>query len=287
MKQLMRSELDYAGIAAAEMLYNPCGAELVPTVYPGDQGYMARFNSRFAGGNGAGETCNVLAFKPGNNLTWNASGVASTTSVIPSWVDTQAPGAAFLNTNATKCRAAGACTIIQPIAAPNTATGVIYFGVVPASAIGTTGRTFDDWARLCTESVNISQALMQPLEVKWSPGSFDDRWSPTTGIQGDDDTDRNVILVVTIGLPAATGVNFRLTAIYEWAPDITISVPYDATNTKPSKCDLSCILRNLKRKSPTWWFNLGIKAITTARDATLAYYAGGPMGLVSTASKLF
>jgi len=271
--------LDAPAVAAAKMFLNPCGSELGPSVYPGDQGYMARFNSRFSGAFGAGETCNVTVFKPGNNLTYNVSTATGATPIVVAYVDTQAPGATFLNTNATKVRSTGACLIVQPIAAPNTATGVIYYGNVPASAVANgLNTTPDSLVNLCTQQVNVSQALMQPLEIKWSPGTFDDRYSPTTGITGDDDSDRNVILVITTGLVAATGLNYRCTSIYEWAPVAGIGIPFDSTGVAPSKCNIQCILRNLKRKDANWWWSLGEKALNIGKKGVLGYYSGGPVG---------
>lgn len=277
--------LDQAAIGAAKMLMNPCGAELVPSVYPGDMGYMARFNSRFTAANIAGETCNAVVFKPGNNVMANFSNAASSTTVTLGFADTQAPGAAFLNSNATKVRATGACIEVQPISAPNAATGVIYFGIVPASSCAAgLIRSCDQLAQLCTHQVTVSQALMQPLEIRWVPGTFDDRYSPVQGITSDDDTDRNVLLVVTIGMPAATGLNFRATAIYEWAPEANVGVPYDATTVKPSKCDIGCTIRNLRRKDANWWWQLGSKAAGVGATA-LGYYVGGPIGAATALAK--
>lgn len=282
MKQVDVDALDSHGVAAAKMLMDPCGAPLAPSVYPGDIGYLGRFNSRFQGGAAAGETVNVMLFKPGNNLTYNISTTALTGSFTVGWVDTQAPGAGFLNGVGDKCRALGACAVVQPNAAPSNATGIIYYGNLPASMFAQ-GKVVDYAAALaaCTHQVTVSQALMQPLEVRWSPGTFDDRYSPTSGITSDDDSDRNVICVVTIGLAPATGVSFRLAAIYEWAPTSNSGAAYDGTTVKQSRCDISCVLRNLKRKDPEWWWSLGKKVIKLGRETAIGYYTGGPLGAVA------
>lgn len=279
-------DLDSAGVKAAQMLLDPCGAELVPSVYPGDMGYMARFNATFSAGTTVGQTCSAIIFKPGNNVVANTSGSTTSDGYTIGFADTQAPGAVFLNTNATKCRAVGACVQVFPNGAPSNATGVVNYGIVPASAVANGIVTnFDQLIALTTHRVSIAQALMNPLEIKWVPGTFDDRYSPTVGITSDDDTDRNVILVVISGMGNALGVNLRLTAIYEWAPGSTIGVPFDATVVKPSRCDIGCVIRNLRRKDANWWWRLGLSGLQFSKSAAMGYFTGGPVGAVSAAAR--
>lgn len=279
-------DLDPAAQGAAKMLYDPCGSELVPSVYPGDRGYINRFSSNFNSGQGTGETSSLIIFKVGNNITFNGSTAASATAQAISYVDTQAPGAAFLNTNASKLRATGACLIIRPSAAPNNATGQIYYGVVPASALPQGASvSVQDIIPLLSQSCSASQALLNPLEVKWSPGTFDDRYSPATGITGDDDTDRNLIVVATAGFAAATGFNVRATAIYEWCPNPTLGVSIDSTSVAPSKCDLACVLRNLKRKDTDWWWALGKKTLAGMQAVSTGYLTAGAPGAIMALSK--
>lgn len=279
-------DLDSAGVKAAHMLLDPCGAELVPSVYPGDMGYMARFNSTFNAGTAAGQAVSAVIFKPGNNVISNTSGNTSAATYTIGYADTQAPGASFLNSNASKCRAVGACLQIMPNSAPNNATGQITYGIVPASAVADGIITdFDKLIAMCTHRVSISQAVMNPLEVKWVPGTFDDRYSPVAGITSDDDTDRNVILVVCNGFPASTGISFRATCIYEWAPGNAVGVPFDATAVKSSRCDIGCVVRNLRRKDANWWWRLGLRGLEFSKTAAIGYYTGGPIGAVSAAAK--
>lgn len=277
--------LDDHAVKAAGMYYDPCGADLAPTVYPGDRGYLNRFSSNFASAAVTGETCCIYAFKPGNNLAAEHSAATSGTAITFNYQDARAPGGSFLNTQATKARCAGACVVVRPNASPSTATGMIYFGNIPAQSIINGGSaTIDSIIPQLSHSVSVSQALMQPLEVKWSPGSFDDRYSPLTGITSDDDTDRNLLVVAVVGLPAATGVNMRVTAIYEYAPLLN-GATIDSTAVAPSRCNFSCVLRNLKRKDPEWWYSLGKKTLKIARNTAVGYYTGGPVGAITAVAK--
>lgn len=278
--------LDELAVKAAHMYYDPCGAELSQSVYGGDRGYVNRFTTNYNAGTATGETAFINIFKAGVNVNAAFSAVSSSTTVTIGYSDTQAPGAAFLNTNASKVRCLGACYQIRVIAAPNNVTGMIYYGVIPASTLpeGTVASVNDIFPFL-THSVAASQVAMQPLEVKWSPGLFDDKYCPTTGIVADDDTDRNILVVVGSGFAAATGVNVRSTAIYEWTPASTIKMAVDATSSKMSRCDFSCVIRNLKKKDAEWWWALGKKTLKGAKEVVQGYYTGGAIGATAAIAR--
>jgi len=267
--------LDEHARKAALMYVDPCGADLVPTVYPGDRGYINRFNSVFEVATGATQTCGMWLAKPGVGVAYNvgllnASGTAGTVA----FVDTQMPGAGFMNSNARKFRCAGFCTAIRVNATVNSATGAFYYGIIPAQSLveGFGFSALESIIPLLTNVVSASQVAVAPLEICWSPGAFDDRYVQATGVTGDDDSDRNILVVIGIGLPAASGYNVRNTAIYEWTPTATT---IDSTSVGPSRCDFGCILRNLKRKNPDWWFKLGQRGVSVAGNILGAYSTGG------------
>lgn len=269
--------LDAHALAAARMLMDPCGADLAPTVYPGDRGYVNRFQSIVASAGGAaGETATIWVVKPGVGVAWNAGGVLPTSSITVGLTDGQFPGANVTNSYS-KFRTAGFCSIVRPNTAVNNATGMIYYGNIPSTYF-TQGRVFAggvaDLLGLLTQSVSCAQAVVSPLEVAWSPGAFDDRYCTTSGITSDDDTDRNALVIVAVGMPAATGLNIRNTVIHEWTPGENQAV-IDSTAVNPSRCDFNCVLRNLKRKDANWWWKLGTRAVQSAASVLGAYATGG------------
>lgn len=277
--------LDLHGAKAAAMLYDPCGADLSESVYPGDRGYVNRFvqNLTYAGST---NTCWAIIYKPGNTVAHYTADITSSATAVISYGNV-VPGNVFLAANASKARAAGFCSIIRPVAAPNAATGTIHFGVVNAASLPNgLSTTYDKLVAFCTESVSVSQALMSPLEVKWCPGGFDDRYSSIfAGGAGDDDSDRNVLLMVGVGFNTNSGIQMRTTAIYEWVPKTDLGVVSDATSTKSSRCDVSCVLRNLKRKDINWWWNVGKRAADIGKQLVSGYYTGGPVGALGAAAK--
>lgn len=280
--------LDAHAVAAARMLMDPCGADLAPTVYPGDRGYINRFQSIVpSAGAAAGETATIWVVKPGLGVAWNAGALLATTPVTVGLTDGQFPGAGSTNTYS-KFRCAGFCSVIRPNTAVNNATGMIYYGNIPSTYF-TQGRVFgggvSDLLALLTQSVSCAQAVVAPLEVSWSPGAFDDRYAPTAGVTSDDDSDRNALVIVAVGMPATTGLNIRNTVIHEWTPGENQAV-IDSTSVNPSKCDFNCVLRNLKRKDANWWWRLGTRAAHGAASILGAYTTGG-LGAAAVATAKF
>lgn len=251
-------DLDSYGLAALKMYDDPCGATLSETIYEGDQGFVNRFVSNFSFITGGGQTSGLCIVRPSIGVASLSAAATATDSQTVTYGDSVMPGAAFLNNNAGKIRCAGFCAIITPQSAPNTATGQIAVGVVPANVFAQASTyTADQVSSYLTEKASASQALVNPYQVKWCPGVMDDRYVSATGVTGDDDNDRNAIAIAITGLPPATGVNVRLVGIYEWSAVSNIGIAMDATATKRSRCNLACVIRNLKRKSPTWWVELG------------------------------
>jgi hypothetical protein len=279
-------KLDAAALGHANMLYDPCGAELVPSVYPGDQGYYNRFVANATIGTSTGETAWALIIKPGNQVGSVTGATASSAALTINYTAANFPGSQFLAGNAGKVRAAASCVTIRPNAAPNNATGTIHFGNVSASSMPNGGTTnYDTLIQYCTESVSSSQAVMAPLEVKWCPGGFDDRYN-FQGSASDDDSDRNVLIIVGVGFPAASGAQWRQTAILEWTPRATAGIAFDATNVSPSQCDKECVLRYLKQRNTDWWWSLGKSTFKVAKTMVQGYYSGGPLGAMSKTAKV-
>lgn len=273
--------IDQPALAHAKLLYDPCGAELVASVYPGDRGYVNRFTSTLSLAQAVGQTCGAIIIKPGNALTHiSADSLSSLTSVM-AFGPGNFPGNTFYSTNAAKQRAVAACINISPNASLTNVTGTFHFGVVSAaSVINGTSKTFDELAEMCTERIAAATLLTQPLEVKWVPGSFDDRYCPQ-GVT-DDDSDRNLILVVFRGLPAASGITARLTAVTEWVPKTNLGIAFDATATKPSDCDKECVIKYLNSRDKTWWWNLGSKVFNITTRAAKGFASGGFLGAATS-----
>lgn len=270
--------LDAAGRKAAHMLFDPCGSMLEESVYGGERGFVNRFVRTGTHGTAAGQTASVFIYKPGNALAAYASVVDDVTSFAVSF-GTSFPGQGYMNTNGTKCRAVSFCSIVRPVASPNNATGTIHFGILPASALPQgASTTVSALVGMLPQSVSVSNALYTPLEIKWVPGNGDGNYSPLTGITSDDDTDRNLVVIVVRGVPAASGVQYKDTAIMEWVPNLTSGIATDLTQPRSSRNDIDDVLRVLKQKDPNWWWSLGMKAFKLGKKAVAGYASGGIAG---------
>lgn len=272
--------LDAAGRKAAHMLFDPCGAMLEESAYGGERGFVNRFVRTGTYGTGAGVTTSVFIYKPGN-VCGSYHDVASDTTSFTVAFGTSFPGQGYMSTNGTKARAVSFCTIVRPVASPTTATGSIHFGILAASALaqGTT-TTPSALIGMLPQTVSVANALYSPLEVKWVPGNGDGNYAPTGGVFSDDDTDRNVLVVVVRGFPATSGVQFKETAIMEWVPNVSSGVSTDLTQPRMSRNNIDDVLRVLKQKDPNWWWSLGMKAFNVGKKAVSGYATGGIAGAV-------
>jgi len=271
--------LDSHAEAHARMLVDPCNSLLEESVYPGDRGYVNRFQATNSYGVGATSTGFIAVIKPGNACSTNTDLAPGTVSVGLAYNLAAYPGAPFISSNASKTRAVSFCISIRPNAAPNTATGTIYFGIVNAAALPNgLALSPNNAIALCSDSVSASQALLNPLEVKWSPGGFDERYSSNT--ISDDDSDRNVLLVVATGLPVASGVNYRMVSIIEWSPQSTLGITNDATSVNRSRNTVQDVTRVLKQKDPAWWWSLGTKVAGAVSATAKGYISGGAVGAI-------
>lgn len=275
--KVKKQALDVHAMAHARMLADPCNADLAPTVYTGDRGYMNRFVNNYSAGVTTGQTAWCIIVKPGNQVAHLSADTTSATATILTYSTTNFAGNVFLAANSSKARTAGYCVDVRPFSSPNTVTGTIHFGIVNAQSLAAgTSITYDNLTQYCTDSVSASQALMAPLSVKWSPGSFDDRYSPY-GSLADDDSDRNVILIVGIGFPAATGAQLRCVSIVEWAPLKGLGAVNDATSVRYSTFDKDAVLQYLKSKDSSWWWSIGTRGLRFIKAAS-TFYAGGAIG---------
>lgn len=270
--------LDAAGRKAAHMLFDPCGAMLEESAYGGERGFINRFVRTGTHGTSAGQTASVFIYKPGNALSSFHSVIDDVTNFTVAY-GTSFPGQGYLNANGTKARAVSFCTIVRPVASPTNATGSIHFGIIAASALAQGATTnISALVSMLPQTVGVTNALYNPLEIKWVPGNNDGSYSPLSGITSDDDTDRNLLVVVVRGVPAASGVQFKETAIMEWVPNVASGISTDLTQPRSTRNDINDVLRALKNKDPNWWWSLGMKAFSLGKKAAAGYATGGLAG---------
>lgn len=266
--------LDEHAMKAAEMLVDPCNASLSDACYRGDQGFKNRFTSSAPSFLTAGIVSGVYVFVPGTNLVYTAEYTAANTPTLLSQFG--GPGNVFLASNATGTRSLGACVSLSPLASNLATSGVIYTGVVPLSAINiTVNQTPASLIPLCPNFGRLS--IDQPMECKFVPLSADESYvTPSTNF---DTTDQSAILIVITGLPAGSGVNFRITNIIEWKAANSLGIASVSSAGNPSKNTIEHVKEFIRKRDPHWYTNVG----KTAYNVLRGYSRGGMVGAITGA----
>lgn len=269
--------LDQHALAAARMLEDPCNASLAAACYRGDQGYKNRFVNTVAFGQSVGQTAVALAFVPGENQFYFIAAAGSGVSI--SWTAVAGPGATFLASNATAIRSLGACISATPVAANLATSGQVYSAIVTKSSLGLTGSsTVDQIIQLCNRYGKVT--IDGPMETKFIPSASDEDYC-SPGLGNNDATDTNCILMAFVGLPAATGIVFRLTNIVEWKPRADLGIVTESYQGNPSRNTVEQVKSSLLKRKQDWWTNVGSMAYSVLRG----YATGGSVGAIGAAMK--
>lgn len=225
--------LDPAGMAYARLLSDPCNAPLVHPTYTGSEGgYLLRSDSFVTIGNGATDTSGVFLFTP-SILNNGGLGVSHCVSVggsaggtITSSGAVNSPGYSFLTGNADNVRCIAACLKITYPGSESGRSGRVHYGHL-ASAVAAAGGvvTPDSIAQLLPA---YERTPASAVEVTWKPNTADQIFAqPSIGTDGFGNTRSATLACAWAGLPAAVGLTFHLTAVYEWQPKLNrgLSVP--------------------------------------------------------------
>lgn len=270
------SGLDAHAAKAATMLMDPCNAAISAACYRGDQGYKTRFVSNATFGGGAGITCVGVAFSPVQNIYWTIE--VAGTATATAWSNRSGPGVPFLTANASAVRSLGACLSVTPVSANLAVAGQVYTTICPRSAINTASTaTPDGLLSLCNKYGKIP--IDQPIETKWLPAGSDEDYT-VPGVDGDN-SDSNIILMVFVGLPAASGVVVRTTNIVEWKPLASLGIVSESYKGNPSVNTIEHVKQALDKKDPNWWSNVGKTAFSVIRG----YTTGGMVGAAGAAMR--
>lgn len=268
--------LDRHARAAADMLLDPCNATIAPGCYRGDQGYKTRVVSTVTALNTASTTCAAVYYIPSSNqlFTFDVTG----SFVSGTWVTRPAPGASYLTANANAQRSLGACVSVTPNSANLSTSGQVYTGLVTASTVNT-GATItpDALITLCNKYGKIS--IDAPMETKFIPSAADENYSPPGTLS--DASDNIAILMVFIGLPAASGITLRVTNIVEWKPASNLGIASESFLGNPSRNTIEHVKQEIRARRPDFWTNVGRTAFSVMRG----YATGGVMGAMGAAAR--
>ncbi|APG76226.1 hypothetical protein 3 [Changjiang tombus-like virus 10] len=264
--------LDPAGQKAANMLLDPCNAQLSPAAYRGDQGYKTRFVSNGSIGQAPNSTCAGIIFTPSLGRVYSADATTSTATVTWNVGSFPNPGQNFMQGNADSIRSLGACLSCYPVSSVMNTSGFVYTGIVPESA-ALAATTLDGLSQLCNRTSRIQVA--EPMETKFVPGAGDEVYNPVGGsIQNDNDT--MCIVFVFTGFSSASGIRIRATNIIEWKPDPSLGIVSESHLTNPSVNTIEHVKRCLFEQDPHWFSSVG----NIVKRTVGGYMSGGIAGAV-------
>jgi hypothetical protein len=243
----------------ARLLQDPCdGPTDLAARYRGEAGFVQRFVSDGTMNIGTGHTAGYVLFHPNSGSVVTVSGPGGSTTAVIS-LSTYAlaaaslpgPGAAYLTGAADKLRAYAACVQAYPSAVSITnMTGEFACGVISMSS------TFGTWSADSFFTMLAGRGIINKsrVEVKWYPGSLDDRYSQFNVNTTLDPSDTNVIVLAYRGYPASAALSIRLTTVVEWTPKVAIGVA--PTQTTSPTLPHDDIIHAIHSKRPGWLHNL-------------------------------
>lgn len=283
-KKAKRSPVKNLATDYAQLLVDPCNGPINKNVYPGPQGMVQRFTSDFTVNGAAGLTCGVFAYFPKLNGFLSYSLTTSSTTFTPAWAVGMpvSPGHAFLAGVAARSRPHAACITAIPSALSVTnIQGEWAYGVATSAELLSLGAasTVDGVFNLLNTRSIVQRAT---LEVKWSPGLRDNQFASYGTIADTDVSDDNVVVLAYKGIPAATPIGIRLTAVLEWTPRSGQGLSTDGTSSAPGINHVA-VAAALHKHKPNWFHSV---IDNFASDASMAIRQVGRAGLYQGAKYL-
>lgn len=265
--------------AYARMLDDPCNAEMHTGVYPGEIGAVQRAVADFSTAGGAGNTCGFLMYYPAINGADQGTAPAGSTIISHGWTVSSpySPGHSLFQNVAAKSRCLGACLQLSPASLSLTnIVGEVAVGCVSADMVaqGPATVTVDQ----LFNTLSLKSILQRkPVEVKFAPGCFDNKYTSYGTLATADLSDTNMLVIAWRGIPAGTQFSARITALLEYTAKSTSSIAASASATSGGINHLA-VTTALHKHKPSWFHNLyshisedaGLAARYVARTALAA-----------------
>lgn len=270
------SRLDEKAKEYARLIMDPCAAPLTHPVYPGgDAGFLFRAESFVTLFGGATETAGVVHWTPGyvnasntDLLLITASNGVATTAMV---ANNSGPGKSFLASNARGVRCVAACLKVTFAGSESVRSGRVHYGHTTAGTIDL-GQTVsaDQVAQLLQ---HYGRTPTDTIELYWRPGIADTEFNDPTETASAVIRDRKSSLTVAAaGLPAAVGLTFHFTAIYEWTPAQNLGLANNSLGKNMSKNSMDDVIDAITRTGFTFVKHVGM--------AGLNYMTGGASSMI-------
>lgn len=269
---LDRPALDYA-----QLLVDPCGANLAHPVYQGATGgYLARFENDQIVNSSATDLGSMGMFCPGNIHDGALGGyhlgaapvTGDTVSMNLNAFNASQPGWAFLKANSESARCVAACVQISYPGAELTRSGIVALGQANYSSLVATPKTTGQLRSMAQHVRRMPDGM---VEIRLVPNVTSQNYTNAADTSNDTiEEDMPALFWSVWGIPASTGVRVRTVAIYEWLPKNAtgINLP-SATTISASGHSLNDVLRYLQRTGDwaTSGFHEASRAVSSIASA--------------------
>nr|WRQ65440.1 hypothetical protein [Tolivirales sp.] len=228
------------------MLLDPCEAPLGLTAYRGADGIVTRFRNQISV-NVPGSSAHVYVYYPAYNGIWSQSIADYNAALVPSYT-TAGPGQAFMLATAESQRVVSACSRISYTGSELDRQGMVYRGLLPEAALS--GCSVNTLIPLLQCADRVPDHV---LETKFVPNASEEEYWKTGSVAPEANGDRNAIVMVVIGNPAAL-TPFAITTVLvaEWRPKFGVGMQVPSPNTADSPAGLERVRTALSRAGQ-WW----------------------------------
>lgn len=241
----------------AELLFDPCNADNeLDYGYGGEKGFIQRLVADSQVNTAAGQTAGLIALHPQTGqgfATSQANGSTPFACALGNFtLGAITPGQGFLAGVAEKTRSYAACISVFPAAVSLTnITGEYAMGVCSFDTLFNPALTVDAVFTLLTLRGSIEK---HQTDIKWFPGTMDDRYNAWNNNLSIDTSDTNVVVYAYRSYPAALPLSVRTTNNVEWTPRTAGGLAI-TDQTRPA-LKTSNVVATMHRRNPKWLRNI-------------------------------
>jgi hypothetical protein len=266
-------------MAFAKLLADPCQAALTHPVYSGGEGgYLVRTDQWYTFGTSGTDTAGYFHWVPGfmasdnHELMVAAAAGGGTGAAATAFAGV--PGKTFITNTASAFRCVAACVRVTFPGAEAARQGRVHFGQTNGGVINN-GVTYTPDS-IATLLPHYTRTPAAEVELRWKPNDGDQLFvDPAIATQPEDRRRRGALTVAWAGLPAAVGLIFHMTAVYEWQPLAANGLAVPNASRSLSRSTLDQVLNYMQNAGESF-----VSGVFEAGHGALASYLGGAYGLM-------
>ncbi len=244
----------------------------------GEGGYLVRCDQWFTFGTLPTDTAGFFHWVPGfmasdsHELVVNGASGGGTAVVAGAF--SGAPGKTFLTNTASAIRCVAACVKVTFPGSESARQGRVHLGQTNGGVVNPAVSYAPD--AVATLLPHYTRTPATELELRWKPNDADQLFvDPAIATQPEDRRRRAALTVAWAGMPAATGLIFHMTAVYEWQPLAANGLAVPNASRSTSRSTLDQVLNYMQTAGETF-----VSGMVSAGSGALNRYLTGTFGLM-------